>query len=522
MVNVHGKYTENAVNNTAYRTDGSDIRDATAEEKLRYPDANKHKRKKGVGTASSGDLSKVDTAENIDASSKSRPMSARGEQSGRDVSGGDTEKCKISSEKSRGTSRKNADEESVAKSSDRESSRKRESREHSTKTARNSEGGDNEDEDQRMMNEIKMRMEARKIARDIETAHERRDSSKASRDSTSSITAKSSKKIIEQEKKEVGRKAGAPRGVKKPVVIEVSAGVIDVKSPAVITSIPRDGETSDLAGIGGTVGTTVPIRGRVSKRTVTGERDDAALSTLKFSAMTEAGSRVSAPVGDAQDTDLGIALVASALGKKVPRGTLTSIALVTKECRVEVAISHKKTIRQTSVAPPNSIDSDEAGCGDLEAEIRLSQSDVRVEFPGESSGTVAISVANDDSEGPSIAVIAGIDYVATRVDADLGVAAHEEIDGAPPEPGEIATPLSESATDSGEILVIPDLTRTPTNALIVPGSEEDKVARRARVNATQERVREIAANQLLQEELAKIDPNLACVSSFLSRVCGVD
>jgi len=372
MVNVHGKYTENAVNNTAYRTDGSDIRDATAEEKLQYLDANKHKRKKAIGTVSSGELSKVDTAENTDASSKSRPTSARGEQSGRDVSGGDREKGKTSTEKSRGTSRKNGDEESVAKSSDRKSSRKRGSREHSTKTARNSEGGDDEDEDQRMMNEIKMRMEARKIARDIETARETRDSWKASRDSTSSITAKSSKKVIEQEKKEVGKKAGAPRGVKKPVIIEVPAGVTDVKSPAVITSIPRDRETSDSAGINGTVEMTVPIRGRVSKRTVTGECDDAALPTLKFSAMTEAGSRVSAPVGDAQDTELGIAFVASALGKKVPRVTPTSIALVTKECRVEVAIGHKKTIKQTSVAPPNSIDSDEAGCGDAEAEIRLS------------------------------------------------------------------------------------------------------------------------------------------------------
>jgi len=33
-------------------------------------------------------------------------------------------------------------------------------------------------------------------------------------------------------------------------------------------------------------------------------------------------------------------------------------------------------------------------------------------------------------------------------------------------------------------------------------------------------IREIAANQLLQEELAKHDPNLACVASFLSKVCG--
>jgi len=33
-------------------------------------------------------------------------------------------------------------------------------------------------------------------------------------------------------------------------------------------------------------------------------------------------------------------------------------------------------------------------------------------------------------------------------------------------------------------------------------------------------IREIAANQLLQEELAKTDPNLASVASFMNSVCG--
>jgi len=134
MVNVHGKYTENAVNNVAYRTDGSDVRDATAEEKLRYLDANKHKHKKAVGTVSSGELSKIDTAENTDASSKSRPVSARGEQSERDASACDKGKSGISKKKCRESSRKNEDKENVRRSSDRESSQKKYSCEASMKT----------------------------------------------------------------------------------------------------------------------------------------------------------------------------------------------------------------------------------------------------------------------------------------------------------------------------------------------------------------------------------------------------
>jgi len=95
MVNVHGKYTENAVNNAAYLTDGSDVRDATAKEKLRYLDANKHKRKKAVGTVSSGELSKSVTAVDTDASSKSPPVSAREERSEQDTSAGDKGKSEL-------------------------------------------------------------------------------------------------------------------------------------------------------------------------------------------------------------------------------------------------------------------------------------------------------------------------------------------------------------------------------------------------------------------------------------------
>jgi len=35
-------------------------------------------------------------------------------------------------------------------------------------------------------------------------------------------------------------------------------------------------------------------------------------------------------------------------------------------------------------------------------------------------------------------------------------------------------------------------------------------------------LREVAASQLLQEELVKADPNLLIVSSFMSKGCGMD
>jgi len=289
----------------------------------------------------------------------------------------------------------------------------------------------------------------------------------------------------------------------------------------VISAAPRDKPKSDTIVIIEAIATTAPTRDRVSKRAVTRDRDDAALSTLKFSAMTGAVPCVPEMVGDAQDTELGIALVASALGKKVPRVTLTSIALVRKDCRVEVAIGHKKNMTQTSVAPPNSVDSDDPGHGDVESEIRLSQSDVQVEFPGEICEIAAILVAKDGIGTRSVALIAEDDDVAMMANAMSSVASYEEVDDASTGPGEVATLLSESETAGGKAFLVPDPTRTQTTTLVVQWSEEDKMARKARFDATQKRIREIAASQLLQEELAKSDPNLASVSSFLNRVCGV-
>jgi len=54
------------------------------------------------------------------------------------------------------------------------------------------------------------------------------------------------------------------------------------------------------------------------------------------------------------------------------------------------------------------------------------------------------------------------------------------------------------------------------------GSAEEKIILAAKYDNKQRMIRELAANQLLQKELAKSDPSLVCVSAFKSRVCGTD
>jgi len=62
MVNVHVKYPEGAINGAAYSTDGSNVRDATEEEKVRYRNADKHRRKGVEEKSSANEPSQNNTA----------------------------------------------------------------------------------------------------------------------------------------------------------------------------------------------------------------------------------------------------------------------------------------------------------------------------------------------------------------------------------------------------------------------------------------------------------------------------
>jgi len=138
----------------------SDVRNATAEEKLRYLDANKHKRKKATSTVSSAEFSKRDTAVDTEIPVKPHPIPSRGEQSARDMSSGDRGRSDSKNEKGRERTDKNHERGGSGKSSECGSSRKAE-RQKSERRARATEeegGKNNDEEDQRMMREIRERI----------------------------------------------------------------------------------------------------------------------------------------------------------------------------------------------------------------------------------------------------------------------------------------------------------------------------------------------------------------------------
>jgi len=74
MVNVHEKYPEGAVNGAVYSTDGSNARDATEEEKVRYRNADKHGRKEGDEKSVASEPSQNNNAVSTAAPTKARWM----------------------------------------------------------------------------------------------------------------------------------------------------------------------------------------------------------------------------------------------------------------------------------------------------------------------------------------------------------------------------------------------------------------------------------------------------------------
>jgi len=201
MVNVHEKFPVGASNKSAYKTDGSDVRDATPEEMIRYRDANKHRRKKVDEKSSSSEPSLGSTVLPTEAFPKARPVSARPVQGEGDSSSVNRAAAHRARERISDSSRKGED---------RDSSGKRESRgpERREKAAETVREVDEEEADRRDM-------DARKAARDLEIARTTISELKTSGSGASTTLLKPSRKESEREKPEGEKEAVSSRGAKK-------------------------------------------------------------------------------------------------------------------------------------------------------------------------------------------------------------------------------------------------------------------------------------------------------------------
>jgi len=245
--------------------------------------------------------------------------------------------------------------------------------------------------------------------------------------------------------------------------------------------------------------------------------------------------------------ELGIALVASALGKKVPQKLSGRVSTGVSGCYVELASTRKKLRTPVSVAPPNSIDSDDQEHAEVGSEVPLSHSDGHIGLPGDAietatnvgggSGPTVVEVSDrlpgqgstrpcavENVAGGEIIIgerpaaqVAGEDSTAVLVTAMTEVAANEEVSDEPVTPGLISTPVP---TSISEERILAEKDQQPRGNEVSTEQTGKAFQQKQKIANKQRMIREIAANQLLQEELAKHDPNLACVASFLSKVCG--
>jgi len=265
-------------------------------------------------------------------------------------------------------------------------------------------GLDEEKADRRKMAEIQGQMEARQAAKDLEIARVTLQELKTLGSSVAPTVAKTSKKEVERDRREKEKKGGTTRGTKEETVSQVAAGIPVGESGASVRMalVERTPVSSSSTR---SVPIAIADRAKNGKRATSVGLGEGPLSTLKFSAIETASLREVEAGEDAADVELGLALVAGALGKKVPRKSVARSGYATTACYVALMDPRKKSGISKVVAPPNFVDSEEVEHDDTGSEIRLSQSDVHIGFPVETGEiTTSAGVASRDREATSVEV----------------------------------------------------------------------------------------------------------------------
>jgi len=186
------------------------------------------------------------------------------------------------------------------------------------------------------------------------------------------------------------------------------------------------------------------------------------------------------------------------------------------DCYVELAPIRRKSTPEVSVVPPNSVDSEDLGMLDDVSEVRLIQLEVHVGYPEEPTSTETDVNSLPSVEWPIVSSIPENSETLAVDNAMLDVAAIEEVGGGPPNPElgvtEMVSEVNTDGVDGGRV-------EMPQNR-VVSGSAAEMLAIKNKYDNRQRAIKEIAATQLLQEELAKSEPNLVSVFAFMNKVCG--
>jgi len=329
------------------------------------------------------------------------------------------------------------------------------------------------------------KMEARRIAREIQTAHDTLASLRAEQEDVSEKSEIMSKVRAEGDRVKGGDAPGPRVEIKKsranrPAVV-TSVGEPETTWP---TKAPRQAEDqkkmkSTKTGEGKATDSTV-----ISKKTVVKSR------TKRPTSATEPSRRTSGKTG-AKSSDeesitevLGPALVAGALGRKVGDARTATMIMGITECRVELLSTRQKAKLPVPAVPNNSAESNSViecvGAYDVQLSLSATDQHVYLELPGDVTETiteVAIQAAerrkvlfgkvNSEPRRISLTSVAKRrDEVQSGAEA-IGLTAKDKApqanisgmgtDDAPVAPGEIATPSTYTELDrAARGSIIPD------------------------------------------------------------------
>jgi len=315
---------------------------------LKYKNANRHGRKKVAGTASTGEASASGTILEpvglVGAEKGGKPRRSKGESASASDKGGKKE----GGHTSKGRDGKNP---KSRKEPDRDDARK------AKETADEKDLAEDE-ADKREYVALKNKMEARRIAREIQTAHDTLASLRAEQENVSAKTEIVSKARVESDRVKVGNVPGLKLERKKSRVnrpaIRANVGEPEVSSA---TKAPRRAEeqgktklmkTGDEKSAGIAVTSKRPVTKIGAKRTTSAtEPPRTSFEKIVVQSSDEASMTQA----------LDPALVAGALGRKIGDTRTATMMRGITECRVELLSTRQRAKLPVPAVPNNSAES---------------------------------------------------------------------------------------------------------------------------------------------------------------------
>jgi len=409
-----------------------------------------------------------------------------------------------------------------------------------------------DESDKREYAALKNKMEARRIAREIQTSHDTLASLQAEQDDVSGKTETVAKAHTGSDRAERGNAIEPKNTTKKSRATRPATGAIVGESDTsaakgIIRRTDEPGKTKSAR----TEGSEQEVPSRVPKQTA-GKSKTKKSTTVTESSRAATGKTAVQSSGDNSMTDtIGPALVAGALERTIGDSRTVNMMRGITECRVELLSTRQKAKLPVPAAPNNSAESNSVTeyteTGDARLSLSATDLHVQLELPGDVSeetrtvgvvGAVTLEVEKGRMIGATVSTepcrisLTSVARQGDRVPscdnivhiADVAATSVETVrdaraDDTPIFSETIAKPAVASvdkSVQSGEF----ELLELPTAATTIGGiadvdGDVTKTTERRRL------LRDIDVAVAMREHFAAINPELNAATTFLSSVCGL-